>query len=277
MATFLIILKYIGLTLLYLLGALLLIAALLLFYPVSYKAKGSYSEPHSFDFSFKGTYLFHILSLSYIYGRDEPLKIRLFGFSIKKKNSSKKKSSAEKTSNEKQSDVIKEDKSKEIEKSQETAVNKKTEVSIDAIDGTLEKSKTLEKDDSLNDFSKSDKYDKLKRYIDILGSNTFKKAYAEAKGKILKLCKMVLPKYWLLEGSVGFEDPAITGNMLAVLGLLSPFIYKHINIKGNFDNPSINLKLRAKGRACIFSLLMCFLSIYMNKRIKRVIKLFKEG
>lgn len=84
----LLILKILGIILAVILGLALLLVLLVLFVPVRYRGKGSFNGTPSFQA--KASYLFHILSASFILGDDEPLKIKLFGFTLYGKSKNKK-------------------------------------------------------------------------------------------------------------------------------------------------------------------------------------------
>ena len=81
-----------------------------------------------------------------------------------------------------------------------------------------------------------------------------------------------------IEGQVtfSFEDPALTGAALAVLGMTIPFHKNCIQINPRFDSENyLYGNIRAKGRIYGFVPVRAAVSIYFNKNIKYVIKRWK--
>ena len=81
-----------------------------------------------------------------------------------------------------------------------------------------------------------------------------------------------------IEGQVtfSFEDPALTGAALAVLGMTIPFHKNCIQINPRFEGENyLQGNIRAKGRIYGFVFARAAVSIYFNKNIKYVIKRWK--
>ena len=81
-----------------------------------------------------------------------------------------------------------------------------------------------------------------------------------------------------IEGQVtfSFEDPALTGAALAVLGITIPFHKNCIQINPRFDGENyLYGNIRAKGRIYGIVPVRAAVSIYFNKNIKYVIKRWK--
>ena len=82
-----------------------------------------------------------------------------------------------------------------------------------------------------------------------------------------------------IEGQVtfSFEDPALTGAALAVLGMTIPFHKNCIQINPRFDSENyLYGNIRAKGRIYGFVPVRAAVSIYFNKNIKYVINRWKH-
>lgn len=81
-----------------------------------------------------------------------------------------------------------------------------------------------------------------------------------------------------IEGQVtfSFEDPALTGATLAVLGMTIPFHKNCVQINPCFEGENyLQGNIRAKGRIYGFVFARAAVSIYFNKNIKYVIKRWK--
>ena len=81
-----------------------------------------------------------------------------------------------------------------------------------------------------------------------------------------------------IEGQVtfSFEDPALTGTALAVLGMTIPFHKNCVQINPRFDGENyLQGNIKARGRIYGFVFVRAALSIYFDKNIKYVIKRWK--
>ena len=81
-----------------------------------------------------------------------------------------------------------------------------------------------------------------------------------------------------IEGQVtfSFEDPALTGTALAVLGMTIPFHKNCVQINPCFDGQNyLYGNIRAKGRVYGVAFVRAAVMIYFNKNIKYVIKRWK--
>ena len=90
------------------------------------------------------------------------------------------------------------------------------------------------------------------------------------------LLKHIIPTR--IEGQVtfSFEDPALTGTALAVLGMTIPFHKNCVQINPRFEGENyLQGNIRAKGRIYGFVFVRAALSIYFNKNIKYIIKRWK--
>jgi hypothetical protein len=255
MAAFLHILSIIAYVLLGILGLVLLVLALVLFFPIGYKVKAYYKSGDDYSFIATGGWLFHLLHFSFDINRDEKFILRILGIKLKKK---------EKPDDEKEI-KIKEKPTGESEKESEKIED----------DFNPEKVEADDKSDN-NGLTKNGKYDKIKKYIELIKSDLFERAFDKAKDSLVRLLKHILPRKWNLDAIVGFEDPSVTGQILVYYSALIPFIASHVHVKGDFENVVTDVKLDAKGRITLIVLLTVLLSAYFNKDIKRVIKLLRE-
>lgn len=81
-----------------------------------------------------------------------------------------------------------------------------------------------------------------------------------------------------IEGQLtfSFEDPALTGTALALLGMTIPFHKNCVQINPRFDGENyLQGNIKAKGRIYGFVFVRAALSIYFDKNIKYVIKRWK--
>ncbi len=121
------------------------------------------------------------------------------------------------------------------------------------------------------------KYDKIKRYVDILKSERFQRAFTLAKDSILKILKSLLPRKWKVEATLGFEDPSTLGTILGLNGMFYPVLHKHLVIHDIWDRQVIDVKGSFKGRITLGRLAFIAARVYFNKDVRKIIKLFKEA
>ena len=141
---------------------------------------------------------------------------------------------------------------------------------ISIIKGIIEKIKNIKK-------TTSGITDKLGWWKEFLTNERTKAAisliWKDAKG----LLHHVLPTK--LEGDVTFgcDDPAITGTVLAVLGMTFPFHKNRIHVNPLFDGENqLTGNVSLKGRIYGIVLIKAAIEIYFNKNIKYVINRWKH-
>lgn len=275
MDVFLHILLYTRLILLGILAFCLLVLFLILFVPVFYKGNFKYENGTDIYGIIKGGWLFNLISFSLKY-KDEPaFKIRVFGFTVNKK---KKEESLNDSVPDFEGEIQREENSLPQEKEDfqfKDSASDNVSLKEEKINNTKDEAK--KEKEGKNESSNEGLITKIKKYIEIIKSETFKKAFSKNKAKIVKILKRILPRKLKIEGSVGFDDPSVTGSVLAITGMLYPLIGKYIRITGNFENEEILIKGNMKGRITIFSLIFTGLQIYLNKDIKKVIKMLGEA
>lgn len=280
------------------------------------KLKREMGSEESFHLLVKVTWLLHLLNVVYMYPSEVSLRVRIFCFTVfhsgKEKGSAKepgKENSTTDKSNEKEetenknaadSSKRKTETQKEVQSSKNTESdtekpgleNKKTET------GNTEYQKMSEKEEKqglikffqkLIRIFKNIKYtickicDKIKHiigsiryYIDILKSENFQNVWSICGGEIISLLKSIAPRK--LEGNltVGTGDPASTAQILAVYGMLYPFIGNHIFITPDFENPVFEGDFYMRGRITVLKALKTAIKVYFNKDLRKVIQLLKR-
>ncbi len=118
---------------------------------------------------------------------------------------------------------------------------------------------------------------KIAYYRDILEGEPFKRAFSLCKGELLTIGKSLKPDKFEAKLIVGLNDPAATGEVLAVCGMLYPLFGGHVEVAGDFENKRLEGRVFIKGKLRFFTFLRAALKIYFNRDIKKLIKLFKEG
>ena len=141
---------------------------------------------------------------------------------------------------------------------------------ISIIKGIIEKIKNITK-------TISGITDKLGWWKEFLTNERTKAAISLIWKDVKGLLHHVLPTK--LEGDVTFgcDDPAITGTVLAVLGMTFPFHKNRIHVNPLFDGENqLTGNVSLKGRIYGIVLIKAAIEIYFNKNIKYVINRWKH-
>ena len=286
----LLILKILGIVLLVLLGILLALLLIVLFVPVRYQGSGYREEgdPVPVHVQLKVTWLLHLVRVSFIYPEEAFLKVKVLFFQIlpakekKKKASNKKEADGKKPKTDKKeagsdvSDIASDQKiSDEGNAADEDGGDDRRTLSdfVRKLFSAIRNIKyTIRKIyDKINHIIHNIRY-----YIRILQTESFKRAFVLCREQLLGLMKIVLPRKVSGTFTIGMEDPAATGQILSIYGILYPLIGDSITVVPDFEKPVMKGSFRFKGKITAFTLIRIAAKIYFDKDLKRVIRLFKK-
>lgn len=286
----LLILKILGIVLLVLLGILLAFLLIVLFVPVRYQGSGYREEgdPVPVHVQLKVTWLLHLVRVSFIYPEEAFLKVKVLFFQILPAKEKKKKASNKKEADGKKPKTDK----KEVESDvSDTTSDQKISDEGNAADedGGDDRRTLLDFVRKLFSAIRNIKYtirkiyDKINHiihniryYIKILQTESFKRAFMLCREQLLRLMKIVLPRKVSGTFTIGMEDPAATGQILSIYGILYPLIGDSITVIPDFEKPVMEGSFRFKGKITAFTLIRIAAKIYFDKDLKRVICLFKK-
>lgn len=308
----LIVLKVLGIFILSLLGIVILALFLVLFVPIRYQV---YTErkPESelpFWLKLKATWLFHLLNVHFLYPKEAYVRIRMGCFTVFRSDRSEKKPKKKSKEKSKEKETLSKEESSEtkVREDQEVKEDKvlkedrlvKKEAVLDQAGKEGEKDPKREKNEeempTLKAFFEKilallgnlrytitqicDKIKKIikniKYYIEVLSSTEFKNAFLLCSTQTGELLRHICPKK--IKGSlrIGTGDPASTGQILAVCGMLYPFLGNQIMVTPDFEQQIVEGELLIKGRITVFCLIRCAWIIYFNKDLRQVINMFKR-
>ena len=100
--------------------------------------------------------------------------------------------------------------------------------------------------------------DKKERIMKELEDPVHRKAFSKVKKEAGKLLKRWKPKVIKGEVQFGFEDPYHTGQALAGLSMIYPFIGEHLLVEPDFERRILKGKVRVRGGFRMMPL-VCFL------------------
>lgn len=120
--------------------------------------------------------------------------------------------------------------------------------------------------------------DNIQYYREVLESDPFRQSLQMCKGELGWVFRKLKPDKFEADLIVGMEDPAATGEILAICGMFYPIIGQHVRVVGDFacEKTHIEGRLYISGRMRVFTFLRTAIRIYFNKDIKKLIKLLKK-
>ena len=286
----LLILKILGIVLLVFLGILLALLLIVLFVPVRYQGSGYREEgdPVPMHVQLKVTWLLHLVRVSFIYPEEAFLKVKVLFFQILPAKEKKKKASNKKEADGKKPKTDKKEVGSDVS---DTTSDQKIPDEGNAADedGGDDRRTLLDFVRKLFSAIRNIKYtirkiyDKINHiihniryYIKILQTESFKRAFVLCREQLLRLMKIVLPRKVSGTFTIGMEDPAATGQILSIYGILYPLIGDSITVIPDFEKPVMEGSFRFKGKITAFTLIRIAAKIYFDKDLKRVICLFKK-
>lgn len=308
------VLKVLGILLLVLLGIVLLVLLLVLFVPLRYTLEAQRKEGSEEAFSVKAkiTWMLHLLNIHARFPQTPYLKARVLCFTLfstdkkSKEKPAKGKKSSPKSSEEKTKDreAEKEEPGKNGEKQTEP-VQEQTSSSAEGESKTEQESSQTEKSTEFEPEEDTPTFfgfwkrifslfqnirytitqicDKIKHiikniryYLEIIKSDMFMRAFGVSKSQIWKLLYLVRPRKIKGKLLIGTGDPASTGQVLAIYGILYPLLGDQVSVTPDFDRKIVVGELFVKGKVTVFWLVKAAWIIYFNKDLRRIIKMFKR-
>jgi len=91
-----------------------------------------------------------------------------------------------------------------------------------------------------------------------------------------KIFKNIRPRKFRADIHVGMEDPASTGQLLAILSVIYPFFEGGLKVTPEFEEAVLEGNLFMKGRVTSFVLLRAAWKIYFNRDFKRMMRILKK-
>lgn len=297
MTVLLSILKILGIILLCILGLLVLLIMLLLFAPVSYRIRGETRQGQT-TLKVHGAWCLMALRFSFLMEQGKQLAVlKIFGIKawkypsdekakqkVEKKKVKKKpkKKSGEKSHKEPEKDleqnppaVVQEEQTeKQHEQKRQKKTYKKKFVSVfckisKTIRSIVEKIKAIpQKSKNIGS--------KIKKVNQWIQDEQNRSAVRFALGKVTGLLKKYGPKHMKADVAYGMEDPAATGQVLAVLSVLPFLYYDKVSIMPDFEAERFYIEgsWDIKGRIQVIHLLKAAIQIWRNPDVKHFIKQF---
>ena len=110
----------------------------------------------------------------------------------------------------------------------------------------------------------------------LLESDAFASAFRLALRKMGIVIRSLLPKSGKAELTIGLDNPADTASVLALYGILSPFLPRGVKVFANFEESILTGDFRLHGRITCFCILRCGLALWMDGNVRRVVRRFQK-
>lgn len=121
----------------------------------------------------------------------------------------------------------------------------------------------------------SDSSKKINAFYNLINDYHNKRAIKHIWNQLGYIIKKLLPRILRVRACIGFEDPATTGSILAMVGFLAPIIPGQIEIVPNFDEERLEGEVFFKGKItpCIFIVVLW--KLFFNRDVRRLWKIYR--
>ncbi len=117
----------------------------------------------------------------------------------------------------------------------------------------------------------------IRYYTNIMKGEVFQNVFRNAKGQLFWIFRMLKPKKCRIDLKAGTGDPFTTGQIMAVYGMLYPFIGNHVSIQTDFENKVMEGDLLIKGKVVAVIFLVAAIRMVLDRNIWKLLKLLKKG
>lgn len=114
--------------------------------------------------------------------------------------------------------------------------------------------------------------EKKDKISDFLADETHKNAFLKLTNEAFHLLKILKPKKIQGEITFGFEDPSLTGRILAWISMIYPWIGEHTDITPDFEHRTLSGDLRIRGRLYVITLVVTAIRLILSKAVRRSFK-----
>lgn len=118
--------------------------------------------------------------------------------------------------------------------------------------------------------------DNITYYIEFMQDELNQNAMKLCLDQVLSLMKHIKPRKFRADLIIGMDDPATTGTILAILGIIYPIFEGDLHVTPDFEHSIFDLELYARGRMRASAMLRVAWKIYFNKDFKRMLSNIKK-
>lgn len=114
--------------------------------------------------------------------------------------------------------------------------------------------------------------EKKEQIAAFLSDETHKKAFCIAKKECIRLLGSVLPRQFSLSVRFGFKDPYHTGQLLAGIAVLYPFLPGDVRVEPDFEERIFQGKTKLRGRLYTASLVFAALQLIRRRAVRETFR-----
>lgn len=101
-----------------------------------------------------------------------------------------------------------------------------------------------------------------------LNDEIHKQAFFKAKKEIKWIIRFLKPKKFSLNLHYGFEDPYTTGQVLAILSIIYPFVGDNMSVQPDFENKIFEGDVYIKGKLRMILPTIYLIKLILNKNVR---------
>jgi hypothetical protein len=118
--------------------------------------------------------------------------------------------------------------------------------------------------------------DKVEEIKSIIQDERNQEAFRLCKEQLFVVLKHVRPKKYKINVKFGTSDPALTGQILGILGMLMPLYKNNAVFIPDFENAILEGDIYLKGRVTLARVLWIAWKLYRDKNVKRCYKMIMD-
>ncbi|MCI8967633.1 MAG: hypothetical protein HFH75_08635 [Lachnospiraceae bacterium] len=119
--------------------------------------------------------------------------------------------------------------------------------------------------------------DNIKYYLGVLQLDSTKRAFANCQCQLTRVLRKISPRNYHVSLHLGFDDPAVMGEILAVWGMLYPLHQGNIDIQPEFDQTVMEGSFSFRGLVSVFVFARAACILFFDKDIKLLIRQLKRS
>lgn len=274
------ILCIIGIILLSIIAIAILLIILILFVSIRYKVNVIYHN-NEYSVTAKFSWLFGVLRDNILFEKDLfENKFTILGIQRKKKSDIKEEKIKKKTKN-KVKKISKQNTNKKVvEKHKVDKVDK-----VDKEEIQTAEFKEQRKDSNINEekikrksfFTRIKEFffnitGKIQKILAFIKDKDNQEVFIFVKLRVFEILTHIKPKKIKGNISLGFEDPAITGQVLGLIGVAFGFIGRGVRITPDFEHEIMEADILLKGRIRVIFALKIAWKCHRNKKLRKAVQ-----
>lgn len=110
--------------------------------------------------------------------------------------------------------------------------------------------------------------EKKDRLLEFITDEVHKSAFMTTLTELKRLLRFLKPQKLKISAHFGFEDPSITGYVLAIGSMIYPFLGKHIDIRPDFDREILEGEIFISGNIRTLYLIISLWNLVWDKNVR---------